>query len=209
MALALLLAGGLTALLTAAPKPSAVPPPGVWQLDLELHGAPQQISMILPGETQPSRFWYLLYTITNPSGQDIDFYPQFDLYTNTFKLYPAQLHNRPVFQEIRRLYARTIPLLEPQHLVTSRILQGADNARDSVAIFPDFDPNATSVRLFVAGLSNEVVRLELPVSTAPEAEQPETVLLRKTLALHYQVPGDPVNLADRVMLYRDREWVMR
>ncbi len=191
----------------AAPEPALVPPPGTWQLDLELHGEPQQISITMPGDSQPRRFWYLLYTITNKTGQDVDLIPQFDLYTDTFQIRQAGVKvRRPVFEAIRDRYANSIPLLEPQSMVTGRILQNGDNARDSVAIFEDFDPNATSVKIFIAGLSNETVTIKSPLVSQDNSKE---FLLRKTLMLEYQVPGDRYNLDKRVMLYRNREWIMR
>jgi len=203
---------GLTAVLPlgAAPEPALVPPPGAWQLDFELHGTPRQISIKLPGDAKPRRFWYLLYSITNDTGRDIEFYPQFDLFTDTFKLYYAGVKvRRPVFKAIRELYAKTIPLLEPENMVSGRILLGRDNARDSVAIFEDFDPNSNSLKIFVSGLSNETVTVAHPVRFNSDNQSQKKVLLRKTLMLQYQVPGDRFNLDQRVMLYRGREWIMR
>jgi len=215
-----------------APEPALVPPPGTWQLDIELHGDLEQTLVQLPGSSQAKSYWYLLYTITNNTGRDVVFYPQFELMTDTFQLHRAGVNiRRPVFEAIRRLYDRTIPLLEPQSMITGHagpgqakgILQGQDNARDSVAIFEDFDPNATKVKIFIAGLSNETVTVELSHPPAADAagdaeddgRQPgqdkaaKRVLLRKTLMLEYQVVGDAYNPQGRVVLYRNRKWVMR
>jgi hypothetical protein len=205
----LALAAGTVAL-RAAPTPSLIPLAGVWQLDFELHGQPHLISITLPGDTQPRRFWYLLYTITNNTGKEVEFYPSFELFTDTFQLTQAgDKVRRPVFEAIRNLYAQTIPLLECDGMIEGRILLGKDNARDSVAIFEDFDPNATWAKIFVAGLSNEVVKIDHPFDVDPNTHKPQEVLLRKTLMLEYQVPGDRYNPDNRVMLYRDRKWIMR
>lgn len=203
---ALVLAVLMVAGAGAAPKPSQIPLPGTWQLECELHGDPQQINVILPGDSQPTRFWFLLFTVTNNTGQDVDFYPQIDVFTDTMKLYHSDAKSRQVvFEAIRKRYERTIPLLETESHVTSKILQGKDNARDGVAVFEDFDPNARGVQIFVAGLSNETVRVGNPTLGEDVAE----VLLRKTLVLYYQVPGDKFNPEDRVMLHRGRDWIMR
>jgi len=215
--MAIIGAVGATAGLEAAPKPALVAPPGTWQLDLELHGNPQQINIRLPGDIESRRFWYLLYTVANNTPEEVEFYPQFDLYTNTFKLYHSGVRvPRAVFEAIRKRHKTRIPLLEPDNMLTGRILVGQDNARDSVAIFTDFDPNATSASIFIAGLSNETITIKPPAvkkSAAGvidgSAKEQKEVLLRKTLMLQYQVPGDRFNLADRVMLYRGRDWVMR
>jgi len=207
--LAVLVAAG-AALLCAAPKPALVPAPGVWQLDFELHGHPQLISVTLPGQTEPRRFWYLLYTVTNNTHHDVEFYPQLDLLTDTLKLYHAGVKvRRLVFEAIRRRYDAAIPLLEPEALVTGRVLIGSDNARDSVAIFEDFDPRAGAAAIFVSGLSNETVTVNHPIAIDNKTALPKKVLLRKSLRLHYQVAGHEYRLDERAMLYRQRDWIMR
>ena len=197
-------------LIGAVPEPALVPDADVWQLEVELHGEPHQIQVTVPGENQPRRFWYLLYTVYNNTGNDVDFYPQFDLFTDTFKLYHGGVESRRVvFEAVREAYGKTIPLLESEDMITGRILQGQDNARDSVAIFEDFDPNATSVKVFMAGFSNETVRINAPGEISADVEGPGSMLLRKSLQLDYQVPGDRFNPCNRVMLYRGRKWIMR
>lgn len=196
------------------PKPLTVQPRGLWQLEIELHGTPKPIEVVLPGQDEPTRFWYQIYTLTNNTGKDVYFYPQFDLFTDTFKLYHVgEKARKPVFNVIQKLYTDKFPLLESQKHVTGRILQGRDNARDSVAIFEDFDPKATKVKIFIAGLSNEVVAVPYPVETVfdPVLQQkkPKEFLLRKTLMLQYQVPGDRFNPQNKVMLFRDKHWLMR
>lgn len=194
----------------AAPRPDFLPREGVWQLDIEFHGAPRLISVRLPGDEEPTLFWYLLYTVTNRTGQEINFYPQFELMTDTFKIVPAGRGvRRPVFHAIRDIYENAIPLLEQEAQVTGPILLGIDNARDSVAIFEDFDPNATQAKIFISGLSNETVKVELPTPINSDEKMIKDVLLRKALMLEYQVPGDRYTLENRVMLYRGRKWIMR
>lgn len=194
----------------AAPKPALVPADGVWQLDIEFHGQPQQITITMPGDAEPRSFWYLPYTITNNTDHEVRFYPQFDLLTDTLKLYHAgEGVRQPIFEAIRERYNSTIPLLEPESMITGRILLGADNARDSLVIFPDFDPEATSVSIFVAGLSNENVIVEHPTLTEDEEAQPKQVLLRKTLRMQYRIVGDAINPGQRVLLYHSLDWIMR
>ena len=191
---------------SAYPKPAFVPAPEDWQLDLQLHGEPESIWVALPGEAKPKRFWYLLYTITNNTSKDVEYYPAFDLMTDTLKLYSSGVGvRRPVFEAIRQRYNSTLPLLEPENMVSGKILQGPDNARSSAVIFADFDPNAATAEIFIEGLSNETISVESPAQGA----QAKPVLLRKTLMLQYQVIGDKENPEYRAMLYRDRKWIMR
>ena len=191
-------------------EPSLVLPNDAWQLGIEIHGNPQPISITLPGKKLPTRYWYLPYTIHNNTGMDVDYYPKFELMTDTLKLYGTSrksYHN--VFLAIRKLFAKSIPLLEHENNVTGKILQGQDNARDSVIIFEDFDPNAVNVKIFITGLSNDYQSIDHPTKIDNLTNKPKQVLLRKTLMLQYHVPGDGINLDDRVMHYRDRKWIMR
>ncbi|MFC1782552.1 hypothetical protein ACFL02_03080 [Planctomycetota bacterium] len=195
---------------TAQRRATLVPPPGTWLLDLQLHGNPQKINVTLPGEKKPRTYWYLLYTVTNNTGQDVNFYPQIDLFTDTFLVYRAENNvRRVVFEAIRKRYATTIPLLEPQNRVTGRLLVGEDNARDSVAIFEDFDPKSNAVKIFIGGLSSEIVKIKTPTILNTQPDKPQETLLRRSLMLEYQVPGDSLNPSARVMLYQKRSWVLR
>jgi len=196
--------------LWAAPKPAIVPPPGTWQMDIRIQGDPQRIVIQFPGFAQPKAYWYLPYTITNNTGRDVEYYPEFEVFTDTFKLYKAGRGVRKaVFNAIRQRYNETIPLMESEELVTGRILQGEDNARDSVIIFEEIDPNATSVKIFIAGLSNEATMIESPVYKDSATGKGQSILLKKTLMLQYQMPGDALNQDQKVMLYRSRQWIMR
>ncbi len=203
-----LVAGVMALLVSAAmavPEPSLILAPGEWLVDVQFHSAPQPIMVKLAGEDQPRRFWYLTYTVTNNTGEDIDFYPRVEAFTNTFKLYETGVKNRrEVFEAIRDRYNNTIPLMEPRDFVSGKLLQGQDNARDSVIIFEDFDPEATSLKIFFAGLSNESE--EITINSIGKSKK---FLLHRTLMLQYQIPGDRFNPDKRVLLYRDREWIMR
>jgi hypothetical protein len=193
-----------------APEPALVPLTGDWQLDIELHGDPKLLQIVPPGETKTKNYWYLLYTVTNNTGQDVDFLPQIELFTDTFKLHMAGSKVRnSVFQAIRNRYRHTIPLMEPQDRVSEKLLQDQDNSRDSVAIFEDFDLDATQVRIFLSGGSNEVATVEHPILRDKTTQKPNKFLLRKTLMLEYQVSGDRYRPEKRVMLYKDRSWIMR
>ena len=190
------------------PVPAALPPADIWQLDVEFHGKPEQLEVMLPGSKEPSRFWYLVYTITNNTGSDVDFYPAFEVMTNTFKLYEAgKVPSKPVYKEVERLYKKSVPLLEPEIKVAGKILQGEDNARDCVCILEDFDPNATSIKLFISGFSNETTTVEL--ADNKNEKKSKKVLLRKTLMIEYTVPGDEYNQDKKSMIFRRKKWIMR
>ena len=192
----------------AEPKPAVVQRPGQWTLEVR-YDQPRQLVMPRAGST-PARFWYIILTVTNRTGQDVDFYPRCELVTDTFQVVPSGA-NVPLlaYQRIKERHQSRYPLLESLSSVGNRILQGEDNAKDIVMVWPDFDLRAESFKIFFTGLSNETAVVNHPVAVDPTTGQPVQVYLRKTLELDYAFRGDAA-LRDSVeVVYKDRNWVMR
>jgi hypothetical protein len=191
----------------AAPEPAIVQRPGLWTVEVKFT-QPEQI--VLPqGANGPARYWYMILTVTNRTGQDVDFYPRSELMTDTFQIVPAGVGIPPiVFEMIKQRHRDRYPFLEPMTAVENRILQGEDNAKDIAVIWPDFDLRATAFKVFITGLSNETAAIDHPVAVNSDG-QPVQVFLRKTLELDYAFRGDPTmrNLAQ--VVYKDKSWVMR
>jgi len=197
-----------------APKPSKFPTS--WELDIHLE-TPRAIDVTPTGQTQPQRFWYLRYTVANNSGKDRIFVPQWVLYTDTGQILRAgQKVPTTVFKAIKKLCGE--PLLKDQSAMTGKLLQGEDNAKDGVAIWRDFDPDAGAFDVFIGGLSGETAEVKLPKPikvTEIDAEGKQVqvvkdkVVLAKTLHLRYSVPGEAAfRLNVRAKLLK-RQWVMR
>jgi hypothetical protein len=191
----------------AAPEPAIVQRPGQWTLDVQ-YTHPQQ--MVLPwGPNGEQRFWYAILTVTNRTGMDVDFFPKADLMTDTFRILPAGRGVPPVvFDMIKQRHAARYPFLEPLAGIDNRLLEGEDNARDVAIIWRDFDPQATSIKIFISGLSNETAVVPHPVST-DENGRPLPVYLRKTLELNYGFRGDPAFRQGVEIVFRGQNWVMR
>lgn len=201
---------GLGQMLGAAPQPSTAP--NSWELTFRYED-PKRIPVMLPGKGKPVVYWYMVYKVQNDTEQEVDFYPSFELVTDTLQVVPSQIRVSPeAYQAIARQAGNE--LLVPPEKASGRLLRGEDQARYSVAIWPDFDPEARSFRVYVSGLSGEVTRLinpsfdpEKPVS---ERNQPY-FLLRKTLEIPYKLPGSPVT-RDAVRPRRvpdGQNWIMR
>jgi len=194
------------------PKPSPVPVD--WELNFKFQDL-KRIRVSVPGQRERI-YWYMVYTVTNNSGQDVVFHPEFTLVTNTLAVLPAMVDVEPeVFSAIKREYKATYPWLEHPSKVIGKLLQGKDNARDSVAIWPDFDRKATTIDVFVGGLGGEIVAVPNPLfvggKSNPQKVPPEFVL-RKTLQIHYALPTDPAsrNMTSPSRLGQNAvEWVMR
>lgn len=198
----------LTALCFAAPEPAASQAKGIWTVEVEFTH-PNMIKMTLPGESEPKRFWYIIVTITNNSNIDAEFYPQFELMTDTFEIIGSDKGVRTyVAEQIKRRHIRRYPLLETVDDAGNRILQGQDNAKDIVIIWPDFDYNAKAIKLFLAGFSNETAVIVNPTEK-DDNDIPVKVVLRKTLELSYSILGD-TKLRDNIKLdFAGNRWVMR
>jgi len=202
-----ILAAILATLCVAAPEPAVVQKPGQWTVQVR-YEHPQQL--VLPwGEKGPSRFWYTILTITNRTGQDVEFYPRCELMTDTFQIVPAGTGVPPmVFDRIRQRHASAYPFLEPLDGVENRLLQGEDNAKDIAVIWRDFDPQATGFTVFITGLSNETAAVKHPVAR-DDLGLPVFVFLRKTLAVDYKLRGDSALRSSVEVAYEDQNWVMR
>jgi len=207
--------GTVIGLALAAPEPSDVPVE--WELDIELFDVAMPISVTLPGDDEPTVFWYLRYLVTNETGEDREFTPVIDLATNTGQLIRAGTSIPPVvYDEIKGLHHQ--PLLKDLPAMAGRLLQGEDNAKAGVAIWPDFDEQAGQIDIFISGLSGETQVVQLPnpvekVTPTPECddivEQVTEVVLRKTLELTYALPGEASARLTTPATLVARQWVMR
>jgi hypothetical protein len=194
----------------AAPEPKL--DSDAWQLEFDFHDL-QRLNLVLPGDREPTSFWYLLYTVTNSSGQDVGFYPTFDLVTNTLEVVEGGRKISPsVYDAISARHKKLYPFFRPPTQVMGKLLEGVDNARTSAAVFRDFDPEASSFRLYIAGLSGEI---ETVLNPGFDPDQPESVenqrsfILRKTLEITYDLPGDPQTRNFAVPQREATAWVMR
>ena len=192
------------------PEPSVVGGENEWTLEVGFN-RPQQIMVKVPGQEIPKRFWYIILTLTNNSGLgDASFYPACDLMTDTFQIVQGGSETqKAVFEKIKLRHQASYPFLEPLDSVgANKILEGVDNTRDVAIIWPDFDPRAKNITLFIAGLSNETVAIEHPTETDEDGD-PTKVYLRKTLVLEYAIGGDESLRAYAQLVYKGKRWVMR
>jgi len=192
----------------AAPEPAIVPGVGQWTVDVEFTH-PQQIVLRVGPDNRTIRFWYTILTLTNHTGNDVDFYPKCDLMTDSFQILPAGRGVTPViFEKIRARHKNKYPFLEPLDKTGNKLLEGEDNAKDIAVIWTDFDDKATSIKLFIAGLSNETAVVAHPTSK-DDTGAPVKVFLRKTLELSYDLRGDPSLRSDASLAYKGKRWIMR
>lgn len=223
----------LTTLVPLRAEPAPSPIPTAWELTLQ-PATPTRIQV--DGRT----YWYLLYTVINNTGQDVDFHPEI-VRVNEIEneLTAEQAAARPdqapsvtidpaivgvpsrVYQAIAARHARTHPFLVTPVKAISRLLQGKDNAINSVAVFPDLSTRVSKFTIYFGGLSGEKIAKPNPVyasrqpagdaaRTAPDDESnPKLFVLRKTLAMPYTVPGDASTRRTAAPVLGRMTWVMR
>ena len=87
-------------------------------------------------------------------------------------------------------------------------LQIRNNSTPIAVIWPDFDPKARQISLFVGGMSNETAVVEHP-ELKDENGNPKKIFLQKTLQLTYAVAGDEKLRSTVTMKKNKQSWVMR
>jgi len=193
----------------AYPTPAVVQAVNEWTLQVT-YTQPEQIMFRVGDSGQMQRYWYVILTVTNEGPfEEISIYPYCELVTDTFQMIPAGKNVPPaVFDAIKLKHQGRFPFLESLDFKDRRILRGEDNTRDIAIIWPDFDPKAKDISLFISGLSNETAVVEHP-AVKDEQGDPKKIFLRKTLQLIYNVGGDQRLRAQTTMKQIDKNWVMR
>lgn len=198
-----------------------------WTLDFTFR-TPQRVVMTNDDGTKTA-YWYLLYVVTNNTGEAREFVPQATLFTDTGQLARDGLHPA-VVAAARERYGLTslknsVEMMgsaeadgeaektdkaekaEPTGMPRPSLRAGEDQAEQGIFVFPEIDPKMKSFKVFITGLSAEFVVREIPAATA-EAKPTEAVL-RKTMELDFKCPGfDPVR--DVVTVYlAGQKWIWR
>jgi len=198
--------------LTAAAKRPLALTKAKWELKFRFQD-PQRMSVIEPGRSEPVVYWYMLYAVENVGTREVDFYPEFELVTDTLKVIRGESKvSSEAFRAVKRRAGDE--LLTPPEKVIGRLLCGRDRAKRSVAIWRDFDPKAKKFKIYVSGLSSEKTRLKNPVfdPAKPESKKNKRYfLLRKTLEIPYKFPGSGSlrSLAVPERVTDKQGWVMR
>lgn len=231
----LLCAGAAIAL--ATPEPSAVPV--AWELKLD----PTALMRIqVDTGSGPRMYWYMLYTVRNETGEDVDFLPEIVRVSEAESELPADkiaanptaaptvnvdpaivgLDSR-IYKAIVARHAKTHPFLVTPVEAIGRLLQGGDNARTSVAVFPDLNPRVSKFTIYFGGLSGERITRPNPAYSAhhdasggmsnghraDDETNPKLFVLRKTLAMPYTLPGDLRTRGSATPVLGRMNWVMR
>jgi hypothetical protein len=184
-----------------APEPSPVP--RRWELKVDV-GPLRVTSVNVNG--QPRAFMYLTYRVVNKSGEDLLFAPSFEMTFGTQKPVRA---GRDVPAEVTSALIAKLedPFVQDQISIIGQILQGEENARDGVVIWPAESLDPTKLTMYAAGFSGETATVELPSQTEGKAK--EKAVLRKTLMVTYSTGGELTGRGDKPVEVAERRWIMR
>jgi hypothetical protein len=186
-----------------APEPAVVQGPTEWTFKVD-YEHPQMLELRGYRGDGVRRFWYVIMTLTNKTGEEVGFHPNCQLVTDTFQVIDSGTEVPPAaFRQIKERHRQDYPLLDRLEDVGSQMLTGEDNAKTVAVIWPDFDPEANGIRIFITGLSNETAVVD------PPGDEAEPVYLRKTLELEYSVGGDPAYRGSTRLRFEGKDWVMR
>lgn len=181
----------------AAPEPEPIP--RRWQLRID--PGPLRVTTIDAPGIGPRSYLYMTFKVTNNTGEDRDFAPSFELATDTGLLLRSGRDVPPlVVQKLRERIDN--PLLLDELSVQGRLLQGPENAREGLVVWPAADMSAGEYSVFLSGFSGETKQIVRP-------DNGQTHLLRKTLLLTHAGTGilDP-NSGTQIPRTAER-WILR
>lgn len=182
-----------------APRPSLVN--RYWQITFS-NTAPKRL-MVLRGHGKAQHvvtYWFMTYTVINGTHKNLYFNPQVELIADTGKIVTPLAALAPrLFNKIKTVSAS--PFLINPMLIAGRLLQGADNARQSVLVFDQLPRAARGFRVFIGGLSGETATQKDPITG-------RNIVLHKTLVLRYWIPGHGIHITPKAQLI-SRKWVMK
>ncbi|CAG0970151.1 hypothetical protein PHYC_01200 [Phycisphaerales bacterium] len=186
----------------AAMAPEPDPIPRRWQLAVET-GPLRVASIQIPGEITRA-YYFLTYKVTNTTDQDLLFTPSFELGTDEGEVLRS---GRGVPTQVTRdiLERLNSPFIQDQTSIVGVLPQGEANAKEGVVIWPINDLHVNEVTIYGAGFSGETRAVEYKNAKGEN----EKALLRKTLMLRYQTPGEIRDMAGRSIELADKQWIMR
>jgi hypothetical protein len=190
-------AGALAPIAAMAPEPEPVP--RRWQLDVNV--GPLHVTTINVKDVGARSFAYLTYQVVNNSGQDVLFAPMWELSDGEGTIARS---GREVPQAVTSQIVASVQnaFAQDQIEIIGELLQGEENAKYGVVVWALADTNAERVTVYAAGLSGETKTV-----ASPDGKQ--QFVLRKTLRLEYDTPGNLLGQSSQPIPLRGKSWIMR
>ena len=189
------------------PEPSVYPLPSAWYLNFR-HGLPKRIVVDVPGKKTPGAYWYLTYTVTNNSGKEQQFLPDFQMVTQDGKIHQSDRNiPLPVFEAIKKQEGNDLMITPTE--VAGPLHQGEDQAKDSVAIWEEPMARMGTFNIYVGGLNSEFVLAKDNDGKDMTDADGKPITLRKTLELTHVVWGDEYKPGLDEVHDKPERWIMR
>jgi hypothetical protein len=195
----------------------------LWVLDFNFR-QPRYILTNIPGEGR-KLVWYMVYKITNRTGEPRQFVPRFEIVTNPgsppagqvvdAKANPTGLFSR-TFKDVllqkaelqvqeregrERNFHNSVTVSKPLEPTPK---EGSPIERYGVVFWKDIPMGETKkFNIYITGLSNGYRRIPDP------ADKKKEVILRKTLELRFDKAGDEFNADQREIRLEGIDWVYR
>jgi len=180
------------------PKPSVYPIS--WECDFD-HALPRRIVVQVPGDANPSAYWYMTYHLANNTDRDrLLVYPTFYLLSDNGTVARSDFNIAPaVFTAIK--LREKIPFLQNALTIGGELLHGNDQSKDSVAIWREPEQKLGSFSIFVSGPWGE--------NQTVKAADGKEVRLHKTLQLDYHINGAVKEATDADLVVQGSQFIMR
>lgn len=183
--------------LPAAPEPEAIP--RRWELRVE-PGDLRVTRVEVPGRGAQA-FFYMTFKATNLSGQDLYFAPSMELALSSGTVIRA---GRDVPSEAVNAILAYInnPFLQEESKLQGNFLQGAENAKEGLAVWPAASLKLNEATVYLSGFSGETKTVIRPDTGKPH-------VLRKTLMLRHDINGELDPSANAALTRTAQRWILR
>ena len=184
----------LTSLAMAYPTPSGVKIR--WELEFEAG----DFRLYIDQETGDA-YWWMNYTVTNRTKRDRIWAPKLTLFADSGEILESGKGvSSRITKDLKELLGND--LIETQNEIIGDLLQGPENAREGLAIWPARITQVNEITMFIAGISGETTRVLNPITS-------EEVILYKTLQRDYLIRGDALARGSQPIELIEDKWILR
>ncbi len=190
----------LLALLAVVCLASAYPVPAGTPFRWEFEFKAGDFRLYVDPETNEA-FWWMHYIVTNRTKRDRIWAPKFTLFTDVGEILESGKDvPSTTTAKIKDLLGNE--LIETQNEIIGDLLQGIENARDGLVIWPARVLQVNEITMFISGVSGETIRVRNPITS-------EQVILYKTRQRNYLIPGDAIARGSRPIELSSEKWILR
>jgi hypothetical protein len=194
------LIGSATPMAVAAPEPDPVP--RRWQLTVT--PGPLRVTRV-EHDGQSRLYYYMTYKVVNTSDTDLLFTPSFEMANDEGELKRSG-RDVPAAVTAKILELLENPLLDDQINIVGTLLQGEENAKEGLVVWPVNTPHVRAIEVFGNGFSGETRTID---AYDPQTKGKKRVTLRKTLMLRYQPLGETKPTGAENLPVIEQRWIMR